>query len=172
MPRKTTPAHIRVLDRVKVTESGCWMFQGHLVHNGYGQVAIGSKPEGTNKMAYSHRVVYEALVGPILEGLKLDHLCHNRDQDCPGGDTCRHRACVNPAHLEVVTQKENSQRGKHPSYVTQRTGICKYGHNGPWVARKDHPTRMWCQQCNAERSRRYYQRQKAKAEDSQLSLIA
>jgi len=63
----------------------CWMWDGSYYRNGYGQAS-------PNRLA--HRVAYEHLVGPIEEGKDIDHLC-------------RVRGCVNPAHLRVVTRREN-----------------------------------------------------------------
>ena len=73
----------------------CWVWQGSRTWNGYGQ---GSFPGCQSRLA--HRYHYEREYGPIPAGMHLDHLCRNR-------------GCVNPAHLEVVTNKENQRRGSH-----------------------------------------------------------
>ncbi len=67
--------------------SGCWFWLGAL-SRGYGSL----------KNARAHRVAYEMTIGPIPEGLVIDHLC-------------RVTSCVNPDHLEAVTQAENVRRG-------------------------------------------------------------
>lgn len=77
---------------VRLVETGCWIWLGELNRNGYGRVCV------KGKRPVAHRHVYETLVGPIPEGLLLDHLC-------------RVRCCVNPSHLEPVTPKENTLRG-------------------------------------------------------------
>lgn len=64
--------------------------------------------DGTSTSA--HRASWIMANGPIPEAMTLDHVCHNRDLDCAGGDDCEHRRCLNPEHLEVVTQSENSRR--------------------------------------------------------------
>lgn len=74
-------------------ETGCWNWTGKLHLNGYG----GIRRDG--RQWYAHRWVYERLVGPIPEGLQIDHLCRN------------HRCC-NPAHLEPVVPAVNTRRGE------------------------------------------------------------
>lgn len=83
----------------------CWPFDIGHCREGYAQMRV----DGVLTMA--HRFAYEYLIGPIPDGLEVDHLCHNSDPDCPGGP-CVHRLCVNPLHLEAVTPKQNTQRRK------------------------------------------------------------
>lgn len=84
------------------------------------------KSAGVTKMA--HRIVYEAMVGPIPADLQLDHLCHSTDDKCPGGRNCWHRRCINPAHLEPVTGFENNLRSLSPSAINTRKWRCIRGH--------------------------------------------
>ena len=83
----------------------CWHWGGLINNKGYGAMKI------KKASALVHVVAYRIWMGPIPEGLCLDHVCHNRDLECPGGTACLHRRCFNPAHLEPVTKEENSRRG-------------------------------------------------------------
>ncbi len=95
---------------VRGDESECWQWTGALV-DGYAHF-WGGPDRGYVR---GHRFAYEELVGPIPDGLVIDHLC-------------RVRRCVNPAHLEPVTDRENILRGEAPSAIAQRTLLCKRGH--------------------------------------------
>ena len=86
----------------------CWQWTGSLLRDGYGSFWA------DDRTVSAHRFIYEFLVGPVPQGLDLDHTCHNEAAirgECDGGKTCPHRACVNPAHLEPVTHNENTKRG-------------------------------------------------------------
>lgn len=83
--------------RYRVSDSGCWIWQGSVSNTGYGR--IGSR--------YAHRVSYERSNGPIPDGLTIDHLC-------------RTTLCVNPDHLEPVTHRENVLRGMSPGAIAYR----------------------------------------------------
>lgn len=94
----------RYLEENRGYKTPCWIWQPKARNNGYAP----TYHEGKNQPA--HRVYYEQRYGPIPKGLVLDHLCRVRD-------------CVNPAHLEPVTQAENSRRGNqaklHPLQVKE-----------------------------------------------------
>lgn len=93
-----------IRSRVIVDDNGCWLYQGCRNDHGYARVRGPQfrREDGSpvQKNYRGHRVMYEALVGPVPEGLVIDHLC-------------RVRHCVNPEHLEPVTRKENLRRGRN-----------------------------------------------------------
>lgn len=91
--RKPRPIAERLMLRRVVDDGGCWNWPGARTRKGYGQIRLA---EG--RTSYTHRESYMAFVGPIPEGLEIDHLCRNR-------------GCFNPDHLEPVTPGENARRG-------------------------------------------------------------
>lgn len=95
----------------------CWVWQAARQSSGYGFF----ENDG------AHRVAYEFMIGPIPAGLELDHLCHPGDGSCLRA-TCRHRLCVNPAHLEPVTRFENMKRGNTFTAANALKTHCPKGH--------------------------------------------
>lgn len=106
-PRRRTWTLEERLARYVDRSGECWQWTGSIDPHGYGRT------ERDGKDAYAHRWMYEEMVGPIPAGFDLDHICHNMDQECPGGRSCRHRSCVNPAHLLPSTRSDNLRRGWH-----------------------------------------------------------
>ncbi len=86
------------------TSSGCVVWTGSVAPNGYGVLSIGGKKR------VAHKALYEHFVGPVPPGFDLDHMCHNEDPSCVGGDQCMHRRCVNPAHLVPSNRSANMIR--------------------------------------------------------------
>ena len=82
--------------------TGCHLWTAAVSTRGYGHYSNGKK------MVRAHRHAYERVNGPVPEGLVLDHLC-------------RQKLCVNPEHLEAVTQRENLRRGVN-TFVTNPGG--------------------------------------------------
>lgn len=123
--------------------SGCWLWFGPTYPNGYGCVSHEKREIGKSRMA--HRISYEMHRGPIPQGLVIDHLCRNR-------------GCVNPAHMECVTFRENCIRGvglaKGHDFNRRKTH-CPQGH--PYDAentyRRPDGSRA-CRECNREKCRR------------------
>lgn len=98
----------RFWERVEKSD-GCWYWTGARFASGYG--AIGEGGRG-GRVRTAHRVAWELLVGPIPDGMTIDHVCHNDDTMCAGGAGCPHRRCVRPDHLRVATSAENTRAGR------------------------------------------------------------
>ncbi|UVF62330.1 HNH endonuclease [Nitrososphaeria virus YSH_462411] len=87
----------------------CWEWVGSKNWLGYGQFSFYGKTTATHRLSYQH---YK---GEIPDGMVLDHLC-------------RVRHCINPEHLEVVTNKENILRGRGATANNSKKTHCKNGH--------------------------------------------
>ena len=125
-----------------VIQSGdCWLWTAALDRDGYGRCRSGR----------AHRWAYEAMVGPIPDGLVIDHLC-------------RVRACVNPSHLDPVPNRINLLRGM--SLAAKNTAVthCPQDHdyteantsykaNGARICRTCSNRKETCAVCNAVISR-------------------
>ena len=128
----------RVGDKVEVDPvSGCWNWTGCKDAGGYGRISV------DNAGVVAHRVSYELHVGPIPDGLELDHLCRNR-------------GCVNPEHLEPVTAQENMKRAK--ALIVE----CPHGHpydeRNTLIERRRNSVARVCRTCKRERARQYEQK--------------
>lgn len=102
-------ALFRLIEKIRRGSTGCWLWTGHIGKFGYGGFRYKGKPMP------AHRAAYLLLVGPIPPRLQLDHIC-------------RVRRCVNPLHLDVVTAKENTRRGRSPASRNGHKRRCKRGH--------------------------------------------
>lgn len=121
-------------------EDGCIVWAGTLTPRGYGQFSV------DNKHYAAHRLAYSKLVGPVPVGLVCDHLCRNR-------------ACVNPEHIDVVTNRENIIRGEGPAMLTRMNRAkthCPAGHEYTVTnTRVDSRGRRGCRTCSLAFSRKY-----------------
>ena len=111
----------------------CLIWQGAVQSSGYGSVG-----NGLGGTALAHRVVFTEMVGPIEEGMTIDHLC-------------RVRSCVNPDHLEPVTQGENLRRAvpyRRPQ--KRRLGKCEHDDSDVYI---DPSGKRVCRECRRERTR-------------------
>lgn len=137
----------RFYTRVAMGPNGCHIWTGTRATNGYGQFHAHSKRWA------SHRWIYTRLVGPIPDGLVIDHV------------VCDTPLCVNPAHLEPKTQAENILRGRGPTAINAAKTECINGHplsgDNLFIAAQG---RRKCRQCKRERERasqsRYIERKR------------
>jgi len=110
---KAKPVVDRFAAKIALTDTGCIEWLAGTNGIGYGIVHLGTE-DGSRK-TYAHRWSYEHHNGPIPDGLHLDHLCRNT-------------ICVNPEHLEPVTQRENVLRGYGFPALNARKSHCVAGH--------------------------------------------
>lgn len=126
----------RFLAKIEITEE-CWLWTASCDGTGYGKISI------NGRLVPAHRASYELFIGPIPEGLDLDHLC-------------RVHRCVRPEHLEPVTRRENLIRGETIIATQVLVDRCPQGHEYTpeniyrWSRQ---PTQRKCLTCRRERSK-------------------
>lgn len=135
----------RIDKRITRIPGGCWEWSGTHNTHGYGMVWF------DGRMRVTHVVVYEALVGPVPDGLELDHVCENK-------------GCCNPdpAHLEPVTHAENGRRSKYARRRREQTR-CARGHeftsDNTYVTKRGGRS---CRTCMRAYQRAYWHRRRKK----------
>lgn len=147
-PRKSVEERLRS----KVNEHGplwngthCWLWKGKLTPKGYALLKVGTQ------MQRAHRVSYRLYVGIIPAELTIDHLC-------------RIRHCMQPYHLEPVTQAVNVLRGNSPSAIAARKTHCPQGHPyGEVEIQPNGKRRRRCLPCVKTNRARYNARKGARA---------
>lgn len=144
----------RLMARVEKTPT-CWLWTGPLTRDGYGgQIYV------MGRLVLAHRVAYELFNGPIPKGLEVEHSCHTQDLSCNAGDDCIHRRCVNPAHLELLTHRENTLRGRSPQALNRHKTHCPAGHPYSPENTYRHRGRRECRVCIRRRAREYAARKR------------
>ena len=135
------PEDVRFESYIERSTDGCWRFTTtQMTKGGYAWF------QARGQRFLAHRYSYEKFVGPIPEGLQLDHLC-------------RVRNCVNPEHLEPVTCRENLLRGNTLNAMNARKTHCVNGHEFTPENTKYRPDgRRRCAACSKARNRAYYLR--------------
>lgn len=128
------------MEKVREAESGCWEWFHYIESSGYAKLWV------DRRAVMAHRFSYEFHIGPIPDGLEIDHLC-------------RVRHCVNPWHLEPVTTAENIRRMvAHREPYQHRRDACPNGHPYDDENTIHTATGRACAICKADANRAYYER--------------
>lgn len=125
-------------------DTGCWVWMRGKNPSGYGYTTRGGK-----KIS-AHRVYWENINGPIPKDMTVDHLCNNP-------------SCVNPGHMVLATQIDNTMRGSSPAAMNARKTHCAHGH--PFTEENTYVNpdgKRHCRTCDADRQRRYRAERSAK----------
>lgn len=134
----STPT-VEKFERYVDRSGNCWVWTGYRYSNGYAVITAGQK------QVLCHRWSYEHHVGPIPDGLVIDHLCRNK-------------ACVNPGHLEPVTPRENTRRAMRTHCVNGHP----FDDENTWVYRG----KRYCRECRRVRCRARYERSRGAKEQA------
>lgn len=120
MLRQDVPVEDRFWSKVDKSAE-CWIWHSTRIWNGYGHF------RANGKKVLAHRWIYEHHFGPIADGLVVDHMCHARE-------------CVNPAHLQVVSRKENNEnlQGPRKGNISGVRGVTWYEPGRSWKAGLSH----------------------------------
>jgi hypothetical protein len=134
----------RLQSKITISEEGCWLW--HPVRKDGYTLAYweGKRPLG-------HRLVWELLIGPIGEGMQLDHV----------KELCTARNCVNPAHLEEVTPLENTRRSNGNNAKTHCPAGHAYTPENTLLSKKR--LHRMCKKCTYGRNRDWWSRNRAKS---------
>lgn len=126
---------LRFAAKVRLAGRGCWIWvAARFQETGYGAFRAGGRTQG------AHRVAYKHWRGRITPGLVLDHV------------VCDIRECVNPWHVEPVTDRANILRGQSPGAIATRTDRCRRGHS--MADAKVQNGRRACRECIRQGDRR------------------
>ena|SRR6185295_12409565 len=139
--RVVVPPEIRFHRHYEINEQGCWVWKSTHAGTKSRRPTFGSGTRSSDSKVYAHRWSYSQFVGPIPAGMEIDHLCRNG-------------SCVNPDHLEPVTQAENNRRN--------RLKVCRKGLHDltdPDNVRWDNQgRRRGCKPCKLENEKLYEDR--------------
>jgi len=155
--RPETEEDIRARFEAKIDKSagedGCWPWLASTNgKSGYGifRGGKGRDKYGSKKWILAHRYAYELEYGDIPDGLQIDHLCKNR-------------LCVNPRHMEAVSQRINTLRSDGPSAKQARQTHCIHGHPFDILnTRIEKGGKRRCLACTRERDKKRYIKRKTK----------
>lgn len=143
MAPKVTPVNDRFWNRVDKLSTSCWIWTGTVGRANYGEFWLST----TQGHTFAHRYAYQIVKGEIPKGLVLDHLCRNP-------------LCVNPDHLEAVTQQVNTLRGVGPSAINAQKTYCPKGHEYTEENTYIHSGKRYCCICRREHQRQFILRKK------------
>jgi hypothetical protein len=135
-------ARERIVALAVPNSTGCWLLPHKPMRDGYVRIRV-----GTGKQVLAHRAAYEAFIGPIPDGMEVDH-------------SCWERGCCNPDHLGLLTPLENKRRQR-----SALAGACSRGHelSGHNLIIRSNGTARQCRKCSYEYIRLYNERRKAAA---------
>lgn len=127
----TDAVRAAVLERaMPEPNSGCWLWTGFFNDDGYGRFLVWR----CKRKFFAHRLSWVMHNGPIPAGLVIDHICRNR-------------GCINPAHLRVVTRRENNLAGFGYAGRLARRERCLRGHEFDLLEIRDTHVSRRCREC-------------------------